>query len=161
MGATSPALCRKRVPDPFDVLGFASHFDHGDHIEAHAEARQIAVLLKELGCCPNEAGLLAPTHAGRRPTEPIARPGPYLDDHQDVALTRDDIEFAQAAPEVELQNFETLASQVIRGDPFSRRAEKLVCSSAAGGTPRHLPPRCWRRRRVLPRRRQQFDLTVV
>jgi hypothetical protein len=102
------ALCRKCVPNPLDVLGFPSHFGHGDHIEAHAEAGQIAVLLKEPGCCPNEADLLAPADASRRPTELIAGSGPHLDNDQHIPLTRDDIQLAQAPAEVTFEDFETL-----------------------------------------------------
>ena len=161
MEVTSSALCRKRVPNPLDVLGFPSHFGHGDHIEAHAEASQIAVLLKKLRCRPNEADLLAPADASRRPTELIAGSGPHLDNDQHIPLTRDDIQLAHAPAEVTFEDFETLGPQVIRGDLLRRRAEKLFCSPAAARAPRHLPPRCWRRRRVLSRSRQQLDLAVV
>ena len=108
MGTPAAALCRKRVPNPLNSLGFASHFGDRDDIEAHAESGELATLLKELGSRPNQARLLRGADTGRRPTELIAGSGPHLDNDQHIPLARDDIELAQPAPEVEIQYFETL-----------------------------------------------------
>ena len=124
------ALCRKCVSNPFDSCGFASHFGNGEHIEAHAEVGELAVLLEELACGPNQAHLFAGIDAGRRPTEPVTGPAAYFGDHQDIALSRHDVQLTQTAQVIALKDLETLGPEKIGGELFSGGAKKLIRGSA-------------------------------
>jgi hypothetical protein len=119
------------VPNPFDSRGFASHFGNGEHIEAHAEVGELAVLLEELACGPNQAHLFAGIDAGRRPTEPVTGPAAYFGDHQDIVLSRHDVQLTQTAQVIALEDLETLGPEEIRGELLSRGTETLVCGPAA------------------------------
>jgi hypothetical protein len=79
--------------------------------------------------------LLTRAHAGRRPTEPIARPAAHFGNDEDIPVTGHDVQLAQTAEVIALQDLKTLGSEEIGGELFSRGAQKLVCGPAAGGTP--------------------------
>jgi hypothetical protein len=130
----APALCRKRVPYPVDSWICCPHFAHGEHIEPHAEPGQLPALLQELRRRPDEASLFARVDAGRRPTELLARPRTHLGDYQYVAIARHDVQLAQPAAEVALENFETLAPEEASGNLLSRGAHKLFCGPPARGS---------------------------
>ena len=90
-------LGRKGVPDPLDPWAIGPHFGHDEHVEPHAELRELAPLLEKLVGGPDQAGLLARVDAGRRSAEPVARPGAYLGDDEDISVAGNDVQLAEAA----------------------------------------------------------------
>ena len=91
------ALGRKGVPDPLDLWVIVPHFGHDQHVEPHAQLRELAPLLEKLMGGPDQAGLLARVDTSRRSAEPVARPGAHLGDDQDIPVAGNDVQFTQAA----------------------------------------------------------------
>jgi hypothetical protein len=92
----------------------ASHFGHGKHIKAYREPGEIPALLQELLGRPDEPGLLTEIHAGRRTAKLITGAGAHFGDHQDIPVTRNDVQLAQAAAKITIENFQALGPEEIR-----------------------------------------------
>src|SRR5689334_5467594 len=101
--------------EPFD----AAIADH-QHVETHATAAELRVLLEEERSGRGDAPLLAPANARRGTAETIARARAHLDDEQQIAGAGDDVDLADttqvvAGDDREILRLEEGASAVLSG----------------------------------------------
>src|SRR5439155_344392 len=107
------------------------------HIEAHSQARELPLLLKQLLRHSDDLVALPAVDARRRAAEQLARARAHFDDREDVADARDDVELAVAAAIVAHQYLEALAPQVLGRDVF--RALAQLCTIHVRACARVLP----------------------
>ncbi len=85
---------------------------HDEDIEPHRQAGQVAVLLQQLSRGAGDAALLAPVDAPGRAAERLACARTYLGNDQHLPGARDDVELAQTAAVVAVQDLATRGAQV-------------------------------------------------
>ena len=108
----------KGIPDPLDVIIPQAAQQY--HIEA--AGREGAQLLQIMPGSEYQFVLLAGSDAGRSPAECVVSTQPDFDEHQRVLIFADQVNFAEAAAVVGLNQLEPLPLQEGRG--------KLLCFGA-------------------------------
>src|SRR2546429_5242501 len=94
----------ERVLNPLDARRGAVRIPHYDDVESHRQLRQLRTLLQELARRAGDAPLFAPVDARRRAAIRGARAGAHLGDYQHARAARDEIELAEPAQVVALQD---------------------------------------------------------
>src|SRR5437764_10451279 len=105
----------ERVLNPLDARRGAVRIPHHDDVESHRQLRQLRTLLQELARGAGDAPLFAPVDARRRAAIRGARAGAHLGDHQHARAARDEIELAEPAQVVALQDLEAARAQEFGG----------------------------------------------
>ena len=119
--------------DPVDLGIFALDCRHANNVESHAQVGKVLALLQELSRGANEPLLFPKVHAGGSTPVEITGARAYLGDDEDFPLAGNHIELAETAPEVTLENFETLGAQEGSSDLLGPLADFLPVSPVPGG----------------------------
>lgn len=141
-------LCQKRVPEPLHFRACSGELGHGDDVESGRKPREILALLKKLLCRANQPLLLPGIDTSGCPSIPIARACPHFHDHQRVRIARNDIQLAQPAAEIALQDLQTLAPQERDRKVFGPLANNLPIGPTTG---RHSARAALRPHSTVPR----------
>jgi hypothetical protein len=122
-----------------DLSGTAAGLQHADQVDADV-GRMHALLVHPSRRETSQPGGLARSDALQRRTEPGARPGLDLADHQHVAVTGDDVDLTDVAAPVAVENGQPGAAQVCDGNVLA-----VLPQAVLGEQPHHL-----RRQRFRP-----------
>src|SRR5438094_327099 len=146
----------ERMLDPLDARRGAVRVPHHDDVEAHRQLRQLRTLLQERSRGACDALLFAPVDARRRAAVGAARTGAHLGDHQHAGAARDEVELAEPAQVVALQDLEAARAQEFGSQLLG--ASSALLSSGEHRTGQLMSGVISQSR---PRRRQQPQLAVV
>lgn len=105
------------ILDPFNARAIRSGHEH--HIES-ARARMLSreVVLR----CMQDAALFVVVNAGKRAAEVLAVANAYFNEDQRLAIVRDEIDFAAAAPKIPLDDPQFVRFEESRRERLARRA---------------------------------------
>jgi len=148
----------ERVADPLDPRLTCRKIMHHEHVEPDGKPGKVRALLQQLLRGARDAPLLAPVDARGGGAEGGVRAGAHLGDHEHAALASDEVELAQAAAVVALEDLAAVRAQKFRrqilgalaallsrreqtGPPGACASVRLGAHGEASGSARNSPSR--------------------